>query len=338
MPSEKVRLGYIGAGRWSQSRLLPNLEPLSSVDLVAVSNSTLESGNKVASQFGFQRVMKDWHEIIDATDIDAVIIGTRPDLRKDITIAALDAGKHVFALNAIATSIDEAKAMAQKAQENPHLVTLVFPGQFWLREDPVMRHILKDGYVGDVLHVAAYWHTPFFGLGSQFEVAHRWFGHHTRMFGARKDFGVDSPASNRYGRPFRASSNIVLAELESGATITYSHSNIAGASALTRFEVYGTNGVLMCYAAGQGKDGFYGAQSDAKELEPISIPAHLQEDWSDSRELPLSIEADFIDAVLGTKTASPAIPRFNDGVKLMEFANAWRVASQDEKWVELPPA
>ena len=334
MTDRIVKLGYIGAGRFSQNRLLPNFKALPGVELVAVSNSSTDSSKNVAEEFGFARVEEDWHDIVTADDIDAVVVGTRTALHAEMVLPVLDAGKHVLSLNAIARDLNGARAMLQKSNEHPELVALVFPAQFYLHEDAMMRWLLTEGYVGQVFQVFDYWYTRFFGLGSQFEIAHRWFGEHTKVFGYRKGFQIASGSVDRHEHEVRPESNVVQAELENGITITYIHSTIAGESALTRFEVYGDKGVVICYPNGQSKVGFFGAKSEDTDLFPLPVPDHLKENWADSREV--TVEADFIDAVRGIGEPSLAIPRFVDGVKLLEFAETWRMSIQTQAWSQLP--
>ena len=342
MAQERVRLGYVGAGRFSQSRLLPSFKRTPGVELVAICNSTEESSRRVAQEFGFQRVTKDWQEVVTASDVDAVVVGTHAPLHKDICLAALDADKPVLTLNAISATLEEAKVMYQKAQEKPHLLNLVYPGQFYLREDAFMRTLLEEGYVGLVLQAVVYWYTPYFGLGTQFEVARRWLGEHTRLFGYRKGFDVEIQTTEPNPTSARAATNAVLAELEGEGTITYLHSTIVRGTGPARFEVYGAEGALVCYSSdqntrdplGQAREGIYGAKAGEKELRPIPVPPPLQEAWTDPRGVP--VEADFIAAVRGEKTPAPAIARFWDGVKLMEFIQAWRQSIDGGTWVDLP--
>ncbi|MEE8443648.1 MAG: Gfo/Idh/MocA family oxidoreductase [Dehalococcoidia bacterium] len=334
MSQQTVRVGYIGAGNFSRNRVLPNLKGIPGVELVVVANSTEESSRRVAQEFGFQRVVGDWREVVAAPDVDAIVVGTRTALHHEMCLPILDAGKHLLTMNAIARNLQEATSMYQKAQEKPNLVSLVFPAQFYMREDALMRTLLEDGYVGQVLQVMDYWYTPYFGLGSQFEVAHRWFGDHTRVLGYRKGFEIETSAVDHHGRAVRPESNVVVADLEDGKAITYLHNTIARGTGLTRFEVYGTEGVLVCYAQGQAKEGFFGARAGETELLPVAIPSHLQEAWDGSVGVP--VEVDFIAAVRGEKTPSPSIPRFQDGVKLMEFAQAWRESVDSGSWCDLP--
>ena len=335
MSQQTVRLGYIGAGRFSRNRLLPAFKGIPGVELTAVSNSTPESSQRVAQEFGFQRSENSWQELISVPDIDAVVIGTQAPLHREMCLQALDAEKHVLMLNAISPTVEEARDMHEKAQEKPNLVTLVYPGQFYLREDALMHSLLEEGYVGQVVQVVVYWYSRFFGLGSQFEVARRWFGEHTKVFAYRKSLDVHVPATDQRPEVPRADTNVVIGELEGGGTITYHHSTVAGGTNLARFEVYGTEGVLVCYSYDQGKEGIYGAKTGEAELRPIAVPPHLQDAWAyPNANIP--VEAGFISAIRDGQPAPTAIPRFLDGVKLLEFVLAWRDSTDRGSWSDVP--
>src|SRR6266487_1377610 len=96
MPDQKIRVGFIGAGANSRKFHVPNLKAQPGVELVAVANRSKESGERVAKEFGIARVHGDWREVVQAKDIDAICIGTWPYTHCEMTLAALDAGKHVL--------------------------------------------------------------------------------------------------------------------------------------------------------------------------------------------------------------------------------------------------
>src|SRR5689334_25369694 len=87
-----LRLGVVGAGAFSQNRMLPNFVNLEGVDVLTVANRSRESGEAVAERFGIARVETDWRAITEARDIDAVFVGTPPSAHREIVLAALDAG------------------------------------------------------------------------------------------------------------------------------------------------------------------------------------------------------------------------------------------------------
>src|SRR5712691_10751693 len=96
MSGETIRVGFVGAGKNTRSRHIPGFQKLSGIELVAVANRTKESGERVAREFGVPRVYADWRELVRAREVDAVCIGTWPYMHREITVAALEQGKHVL--------------------------------------------------------------------------------------------------------------------------------------------------------------------------------------------------------------------------------------------------
>ncbi len=335
MAEQTVRIGHIGAGRWSKNVILPALKQIPGVELVTVANSSAESSAAVAEHFGFARTAADWREVIEASDVDAVILGTRTEMHAGVVEAILGAGKHLLMMNAIARNAEEAARMVEASAAAPRQVALVYPavfGPFYVKEDAAMTAVLESGAVGDVMHVRTSWQTPFFGLGSMFEPCHRWFGEHARILGWRKQYDVP-PTITPEGREIRPQVNLALAELHSGATIAYEHSTIAG-GAQARVEVFGTEGTLLAYAGGQDVGGFFRASKDGNQLQPIALPPDLER----SLTTPLPVEAEFIAAVRGERAAAAAIPRFVEGLHMLEFTEAWSASRDAGAWRDLPGA
>lgn len=102
-----VRLGWIGAGSFSQSILLPAIAKIEGVELAAVANRTGASALHVARRFGFRRSSADAEEILNDPEIDAVVIATHHDLHAGLVIAALAHGKHVFVEKPLCISENE---------------------------------------------------------------------------------------------------------------------------------------------------------------------------------------------------------------------------------------
>ena len=334
MAQPTVRLGYIGAGAYSRRVLLPNFQKIPGVELVVVANSSQESSATVATTFGFARTAADWREVVDAKDVDAIVVGTRTEAHYEMIPLVLEAGRHLLSMNALCRNAAQARELTAKAAAHPNLVTLVYPAggtAYFLREDAMMRHLLDDGYVGTVLQVAHYWYSPFFGLGSMFEVGNRWFGRHTRILGYRRSYNVQgATVAGRAGRgEVRPETNIAIAELASGAIITYQHSTVAGATARPRWEIIGADGYVVAYAGtGNTPASFFGAKRGASELEPLTIPSAYCGG--------VNVEDDFIAAIRGERVPARAIPRFEDAMQLLRFGEVWRESTEKGGWCDLP--
>lgn len=92
----KIRIGVIGAGNYASSMLLPYLAVDVDVEMVEVATNTALSAANAVRKFGFARSSTDVGGLLQADDIDAVLIATRHASHAQLVCAALRAGKAVF--------------------------------------------------------------------------------------------------------------------------------------------------------------------------------------------------------------------------------------------------
>jgi predicted dehydrogenase len=152
MSAKPLRIGMIGAGGIAKKRHLPGLSGIPEVEVVAVCNSRIESAQAVAGEFCIPEVIADWADLIARPDIDVVWIGTPPVLHAPITIAALEAGKHVFCQARMAMTLAEGRAMLAAAQARPHLVTMLCPSPQGMKGEKLFQQLLAGGHLGDPWH------------------------------------------------------------------------------------------------------------------------------------------------------------------------------------------
>src|SRR5687767_2833747 len=126
MANQRIGIGFIGAGGIAKQRHLPGLKKVPGVEFVAVANRRRESADEVAKEWGFKQVYEDWRQVLDNPDVDAVFIAAPPLLHKEATLAALQAGKHVFCQARMARNYAEAKEMYDASQRT-QLRTMLCP-------------------------------------------------------------------------------------------------------------------------------------------------------------------------------------------------------------------
>ena len=108
---EQIRVGLIGAGGNTKSRHIPGFNKIKGVQLLSVANRSTESSEQVAKEFNIAETAKNWRVILEDDRIDAVCIGTWPNMHCPITIAALNHGKHVLCEARMALNSIEAHKM-----------------------------------------------------------------------------------------------------------------------------------------------------------------------------------------------------------------------------------
>ncbi|MCB9508719.1 MAG: bi-domain-containing oxidoreductase [Deferribacteres bacterium] len=88
-------VGFIGAGNFAQSNLIPPLTKLGTY-LKGVVTSKPVNAKSVAEKFGFTFCSTDAQKVIDDSEINTVFIASRHDSHAKYVAAALTQGKHVF--------------------------------------------------------------------------------------------------------------------------------------------------------------------------------------------------------------------------------------------------
>src|SRR6185436_6971348 len=194
--ADTIRIGVVGAGGNTRLHHIPKLKKIAGVEVVAVVNRSRASSERVAQEFGIERVHDQWQQLVNDPGVDAVVIGTWPYLHCPVTLAALAAGKHVLTEARLAMNAAEARQMLAASRARPDLVTQVVPGPATFPSDPLVMHLLADGYVGEVqsvdLRVGSGWlnrdaplhwrmNREYSGLnmmsmGIWYECLSRWFG------------------------------------------------------------------------------------------------------------------------------------------------------------------
>src|SRR5512139_3345381 len=94
--TRKVKIAVIGTGRMGSvhTRNLARLIP--EADLCAVCDIRLEVAQAVADELGIQRVVRDYHALLEDKDIEAVLIATNTDTHAFIVKHVANAGKQIF--------------------------------------------------------------------------------------------------------------------------------------------------------------------------------------------------------------------------------------------------
>jgi len=93
--TKKLRVGVIGAGRWSASAHLPGFQHSPLSQLVVLCDLDRDLAETRAREFDIPEVVTDYERVLSRNDIDMVDIVTRGD-HQELVFAALAAGKHVL--------------------------------------------------------------------------------------------------------------------------------------------------------------------------------------------------------------------------------------------------
>ncbi|MBV7336565.1 Gfo/Idh/MocA family oxidoreductase [Chloroflexi bacterium TSY] len=124
---EPVRIGVVGCGSvmlHAYSTLINRLKIHGLVETVVACDLKEERRELVLGpEYRYQRFTTDFEEVVDASDVDIVLITTSMQEHGMITRAALEAGKHVLVEKPMSADLDDAAALVELARSSPgHLV------------------------------------------------------------------------------------------------------------------------------------------------------------------------------------------------------------------------
>lgn len=109
-----INVGVIGFGYWGPN-LVRNFMANSATNVCCVADRDTSKLAKVASLYPGTRTVQDAADLINAPDVDAVIIATPVHTHFDLAMAALQAGKHVLVEKPMASSAEQAEIMIAEA-------------------------------------------------------------------------------------------------------------------------------------------------------------------------------------------------------------------------------
>lgn len=111
-PVSEVCVGFIGAGSFAQSYLVPNVK-LNNASLETVVTSKGITAINVGQKFGFSNASSDVNDVINNSKINTVFIATPHNSHAEYTIKALDVGKNVFVEKPLAMNLEELNAVKE---------------------------------------------------------------------------------------------------------------------------------------------------------------------------------------------------------------------------------
>jgi predicted dehydrogenase len=149
--SKKVNVGVVGCGVVATAYYLPYLMRMDTVELVAVCDRFATRTQACARLFGVKEQYRDYDEMIDRADIEAVFILTAPGTHVPFTLRAIAAGKHVLLQKPMATDMDAARQIAAAVRQAG--VKAIIEPSSGTPLDPdmaLLRHLVKQGVLGEV--------------------------------------------------------------------------------------------------------------------------------------------------------------------------------------------
>ncbi len=342
-----IGVGIVGSN-YGRTVLLPAFRADPRCEVVALCGSDAARTAELAKTAGVPKAYGDWRALIADTDVQAVVIATLPSLQAEIAIAALKAGKPVFAEKPMAGDLAGARAMLTAAEQSglPTGIDFNFTRiMAWLRA----KDMLDAGCVGSLRHVTVHWHVESRAIQMRMRnwktaggndgggVLGNFISHcfHYLEWFVGPIGGLQARVS---GMPDDAELQTTVAmalQYEAGAQVSLSMSCASYAGIGHRIEFFGEDGTLVLHNPTpdymRGFDLTYARRPAAPERIAVDDPADAQ--YPDGRIAPVSRLANkFFDAI---ETNKQTAPDFAAGYRVQALIDAAQRSHRQGAWIDI---
>ncbi len=152
--AKDIRIGVIGVGMIGKSHISA-YRGIPGAKLVAVADVNEEEARTVAEANEIPEVFTDFRKLLEMKKLDAVDVCLHNNLHAPVTIAALEAGKHVYCEKPMAGSYVDAKRMVDTAQKTGKHLHIQL-STLYSKEHKTARRLIGEGHLGKLYYARSY--------------------------------------------------------------------------------------------------------------------------------------------------------------------------------------
>jgi len=152
--TNKIRIGCIGVGQIGKYHL-ENYSKIPGAEVIAASDVDEGELNQVSDLYNIPKRYTDFRDLLENEAVDAVDVCLHNNLHMPVTVAALEAGKHVYCEKPMAGSYIDAEVMYNRAQELELMLSIQSRLLFEI-ETKAARTLIDLGLLGKRYHARSY--------------------------------------------------------------------------------------------------------------------------------------------------------------------------------------
>lgn len=153
---ERIGVGLIGTGFMGKCHAMAYgavkavFGDVPAIDRVSLCDVDAAHAAKMAQEFGFAQSTTDWRQLLADKSISLISITSPNGMHREMAVAALAAGKHVWCEKPMALTLEDAEAMTAAAGRAKHQATAL--GYGYLRNPALQfaRQLIEEGAIGEV--------------------------------------------------------------------------------------------------------------------------------------------------------------------------------------------
>lgn len=149
----KLKVAVIGAGSISDLHLQAYAKN-PEVEIYAICDLNQARAEEMAQKYGASRVFTDYKEILKLPEIHSVSVCTWNNSHAAISIAALDAGKHVLCEKPLCQTVEEALEVEKAVHRSGKLLQVGFVRRY-SDNSQILKKFIAEGELGDIYYAKA---------------------------------------------------------------------------------------------------------------------------------------------------------------------------------------
>ncbi|UKS27125.1 Gfo/Idh/MocA family oxidoreductase [Paenibacillus sp. HWE-109] len=153
----KLNVAIIGCGGIALGKHLPSLHKIEQVAIVGFYDIERVRAQEAAAKYGAPdaKVYESYAELLADASIEVVHICTPNDSHAEISIAALEAGKHVMCEKPMAKTAADARRMVETAKRTGKKLTIGYNNRF-RADSQYLKRVIEDGDLGEIYFAKAH--------------------------------------------------------------------------------------------------------------------------------------------------------------------------------------
>jgi predicted dehydrogenase len=362
-----LRVGIVGVG-WGTIVHAPAFQAVDGYEVAALCSRNPDKVTAAGERLGIGDVSTDWQSFVRRDDLDLISVTTPVTLHRDVTVAALEAGKHVLCEKPLALTAAECEEMAEAARAAEKQTATCFELR-WTPERAAVRRLVQEGVVGQPYFVrlsqsGSYWHPSRHNQALWMYQVDEGGGYLMGMLAHDIDFvaslfgqPVELMADVRTMVPTRPlpeggtievtadDTSVLTIRLDSGALALINCSVVGVHVQSASFDAFGSEGTITGPLGSRaGAEHILAGRAGDSGLSEVPVddrtiasgrPLPARGAASAIRAQALMLE-DWLPAFTGHPTRNP-IPTFEDGLLVARVIEAARASAAGAGWVKINP-
>lgn len=144
-----IRIGIIGAGKMCQSGHLPAFDKFDDCEIVAICDINEAKLEQMAQRYPDAHLYRDFKEMIDNEELDAVDICTPNSIHSVAAVYALEKGIHVLTEKPDAINANEAEKMRLASQKSGKVLMAIRNNRY-RPTTKFLKQFISDGKMGEI--------------------------------------------------------------------------------------------------------------------------------------------------------------------------------------------